>query len=91
MAQQTWPDGEPRRSPGDAGDVGGVKNGHAVRHSDEKLDNPRPPIGWLPDIPKGDRNGPGVKIGPGTAAWDGPGRSGPFTTGMQRGGKPKGR
>jgi hypothetical protein len=75
-----------------SGGVGGVSlNGHAARHTDPNLDNPRPPIGWLTG-PAAKSNPQGssafTPIGPNTALWDQPGRPKPFTTGDQRGGKP---
>lgn len=46
MAQRTWPDGEPRRSPGDTGSVGGTKDGRALRHADG-TEPPASNFGWL--------------------------------------------
>jgi hypothetical protein len=90
MAQRTWPDGTPRRGPDDMGSVGGVApNGQAVRHADG-LEPPRENFGWLNGSPaaKSDPQGtPYTPIGPGSKVWGTP--QGKFTTGMQRGGKPR--
>jgi hypothetical protein len=72
--------------------VGGVgPNGHAARHTDPKLDNPRAPIGWLPKAaatsnPQGTAY---VKIGPNSQAWDATGSGRSYTTGGQSRGTPK--
>jgi hypothetical protein len=73
------------------GGVGGVRDGHAARHSEARLDHPRPAIGWFPTKPANpQRGGPETPIGPNSALWErGNGRSGAYTTGDQRGGKPK--
>jgi hypothetical protein len=80
-----WPDGEPRRGPNDTGNVGGLKDGRALRHAD----NTEPAaqnFGWLEGV-KGVVGGPNraanveVNIGPSGSLWRKP--AGPFTTGMQ--------
>jgi hypothetical protein len=74
----------------DSTGVGGVRDGHAARHSEARLDNPRPPIGWMPAKPANPQGGPEIQIGPNSALWErGNGRTGAFTTADQRGGKPK--
>jgi hypothetical protein len=68
-----WPDGEPRRSPGDAGSVGGVKDGRALRHADN-CEAPQQNLGWLSGV-KGVVGGPNraanpsVNIGPSGPYW----------------------
>jgi hypothetical protein len=70
--------------------VGGVRDGRAARHSEARLDNPRPPIGWFPTKTANGRGGPEIQIGPNSALWErGNSRTGAFTTADQRGGKPK--
>jgi hypothetical protein len=55
------------------------------KRADGWANSDAPSIGWLPNIPT---SGPGVNVGPGTKAWSAE-RKGPYTTGMQRNGKPK--
>jgi hypothetical protein len=90
MASNTsWPDGTPRRGPNDPGSVGGLKDGRALRHADN-TEPPRENFGWLNGSPaaKSDPQGtPYTPIGPGSKVWGAP--QGRFTTGMQRGGKPR--
>jgi hypothetical protein len=87
MANTTWPDGEPRRSPSDTGSVGGLKDGRALRHAD----NTEPPpqnFGWLDGV-KGVVGGPNraanpsVNIGPSSNLWRKP-SPGKYTTGDQK-------
>ena len=82
----TWPDGEPRRSPTDTGNVGGVKDGRALRHADN-TEPAQQNMGWLNGV-KGvvggpsRANNPEVNIGPSSALWRKP--AGRFTTGQQK-------
>ena len=81
-----WPDGEPRRGQNDTGNVGGLKDGRALRHAD----NTEPPpqnFGWLDGV-KGVIGGPnraanvGVNIGPSSNLWR-KATPTPLTTGKQ--------
>jgi hypothetical protein len=81
MAQKTWPDGEARLGPNDAGSVG--VPGNTLRHADNTEPAPQN-MGWLNGV-KGVIGGPnraanvGVNIGPSSALWRK--AAGPFTTG----------
>jgi hypothetical protein len=90
MASSTRIDGTPRLSAGNPGSVGGLKDGRALRHADG-TEPPQENFGWLDRTAAAktvsDRTGAYVQIGPGSAAWRAP--QGKFTTGMQRGGKPR--
>jgi hypothetical protein len=71
------------------GNVGGVKDGHAVRRSDGYSNSDTKALGWLPAAAAQDKTEGGNwnKIGPGSAAWSAA-KTGPYTTGAQRS-KPK--
>jgi hypothetical protein len=88
MAQRTWPDGEPRRSEGDPGSVGGVApDGSARRHTVETEPAPQN-FGWLSGVkgvvggPNRAANGEGVNVGPSSTHWRK--AAGPFSTGDQK-------
>ena len=84
MAKTTWPDGEPRRSPGDMGSVN--VPGNSLRHA-AGTEPAQQNMGWLNGV-KGVVGGPNratnpeINIGPSSAVWRKP--AGKFTTGNQK-------
>ena len=86
MAQTTWPDGEPRRSPSDVGSAGGVKDGRALRHADntEPAAQNFGSLDGVKDVIGGPNRAAnvGVNIGPSSAGSRKP--AAPFTTGDQK-------
>jgi hypothetical protein len=85
MAKTTWLDGEPRRGPDDMGGAGGTVNGRALRHS-AGTEPPAQNLGRLNGTPAAKFNVEGTPYTPIFLRAGGPKT---FTTGMQRGGKPK--